>query len=274
MASFDGAALYSGPPYGAVRRALPLVDGGRMSRVAGWNEYQDRVAEFFLGLGLDAATDVTLQGVRTAHDVDVVVRTDFLGIVITWIVECKSWRTRIPKEKVFVLRQIVDDVGADRGLLMSESGYQKGALEAAKFTNVQLTSLDDLAETMRYHLAMARLRRIHERVQDCAERYWALSKIDRIDHGLRGDWDPGGYWGDRVIITVRACVVFALLDGFPVVYDEVLIPLSTWTHRENVPGPDSLVFDDPDDLVAHLAGKLTELEAKLAKAEGAAGPAS
>jgi hypothetical protein len=36
-----------------------------------WREYQEDVAAFFRSLGLEAETDVTLQGVRTSHDLDV-----------------------------------------------------------------------------------------------------------------------------------------------------------------------------------------------------------
>jgi hypothetical protein len=37
---------------------------------------------------------------------------------------------------VLALRQIVTDVGADRGILLSEKGFQSGAVEAATLTNV------------------------------------------------------------------------------------------------------------------------------------------
>lgn len=241
--------------------------------MAEWNEYQERVAEFFRSLGFDADTNVTIEGVRTSHDIDVLVRSSFRSFAITWLVECKLWKRRVPKEKVFALRQIVDDVGADKGLVMSESGYQKGALEAAQRANVQLISLQALRETARYELALARLRQIYAQVETFAERYWALPKSTRIDYGLRQDLRPGGYHGDRVLITVRTCAIRALLHGFPVVYDEVLIPLSNWSHWDNVGSPEtSLVFDDPDQFVDHLASKLDELDGKLLLAEASSPP--
>jgi hypothetical protein len=36
-----------------------------------WQEYQEEVAAFFRSIGLDATTNHTVQGVRTAHDIDV-----------------------------------------------------------------------------------------------------------------------------------------------------------------------------------------------------------
>ena len=38
-----------------------------------WEDYQEEVAVFFRSLGLNASTDVKVQGVRTTHDVDVLV---------------------------------------------------------------------------------------------------------------------------------------------------------------------------------------------------------
>lgn len=49
-----------------------------------WKEYQEEAAEFFRSLGLTAETDVTLTGVRTTHDVDVVVRSKHVGFEVLW----------------------------------------------------------------------------------------------------------------------------------------------------------------------------------------------
>jgi hypothetical protein len=48
------------------------------------------------------------------------------------------------KLHVLALREIVADFGADRGILVSESGFQAGAVEAASFTSAQLISLVNL----------------------------------------------------------------------------------------------------------------------------------
>ena len=64
-----------------------------------------------------------------------------VGFDVIWLVECKRWRRRVTKLHVLALREIVADVGADRGILLSEVGFQSGAVEAAKLTNVHVTSL-------------------------------------------------------------------------------------------------------------------------------------
>ena len=83
---------------------------------------------------------------RTKHEIDVLVRANFLGFDLTWLIECKQWASPVSKLHVLALREIVADVGADRGILLAEKGFQSGAIEAARLTNVQVTSLDQLAE--------------------------------------------------------------------------------------------------------------------------------
>ena len=96
-----------------------------------WNGYQEEAAEFFRSLGLEANTNVTLKGVRTTHDVDVLVKSCHAGFEVTWIVECKHWNSRVSKLHVLALREIVTDTGSDRGILLAEKGFQRGAAEAA-----------------------------------------------------------------------------------------------------------------------------------------------
>ena len=86
-----------------------------------WNDYQEEVAAFFRSLGLEAQTNVTLKGVRTKHDVDVLVKSHHAGFDITWVVECKFWNSKVSKLHVLALREIVTDVGVDRGILLARA---------------------------------------------------------------------------------------------------------------------------------------------------------
>jgi hypothetical protein len=134
----------------------------------------------------------------------------------------------IPKEKVFALRSIVEDTGADRGFLMAQSGYQSGALEAARLTNVVLTSLADLKETLAYEIGMAKLNTLLSRAGSCRNRYWAIDKYDRIDFGLRPDVAAIGYSGDMVIRAVESTLHQVTLSGFPLCYDRTVAALSSY----------------------------------------------
>lgn len=234
---------------------------------AAWREYQEQVAAFFRDLGLTAETDATVTGTRTHHDVDVLVEASVRGVPIRWIVECKHWQRRVSKLTVMGLRTIVTDTGADRGFVMNEKGYQKGALEAATSTNVQLTSLADLRETCKYDLAMAAVEQLCRRARLCRWRYWELDKDVRIAHGLRGDFDPTAYSGDRTVRAIEASGLAAIFHGFPVVYDELLSAMPSHLGLPNEKSPASIVVDAPEPLVELLGRKVVELEALLDTAE-------
>ena len=63
------------------------------------------------------------------------------------VVECKLWKSRVTKEKVMALKSIVDDLGVDKGIIICEKGFQKGAISAAKKTNIELiTCLENFEE--------------------------------------------------------------------------------------------------------------------------------
>ena len=161
--------------------------GQKRQMTKAWEDYQEEVAVFFRSLGLNASTDVKVQGVRTTHDVDVLVKSHHVGFDINWLVECKCWKTKVSKLHVLALREIVADVGADRGILLSETGFQSGAIETANFTNVQVTSLANVRETASNNIYSMRLRELYDRVEDCKDRYWDIPKAQRIEFGLRPD---------------------------------------------------------------------------------------
>jgi hypothetical protein len=235
----------------------------------GWSEYQEQVADFFRRLGLSAETNVPLIGIRTSHDVDVVVRSKLAGFDVLWLVECKCWKTAIPKEKVLALRSIVDDTGADRGFIMAESGYQSGALEASRLANVTLTSIADLKETLAYEIGMAKLRSLPDRVESCRERYWAISKSDRIDLDLRPDVAAIGYSGYDVIAAVDYTVRQAFYRGFPIKYDRTTAALSVFGGRSGDPvdATEKCAIGEPSALYDVLDAELSELERRLKAAE-------
>ena len=109
-----------------------------------WRAYQEEAAAHFRSLGMTADTDVSLVGVRTGHNVDVAVSFRRAGMDFLWVVECKHHARRVSKDRVLALRAIVDDLGADRGVLLAENGFQSGAVAASTGTNVLVTSLQEL----------------------------------------------------------------------------------------------------------------------------------
>lgn len=157
----------------------------RSGELPAWSAYQEEVAEFFRGLGLTAKTNVRIDGARGVHDVDVLVEFASAGLPIRWIVECKAWKRAIPKERVMVLAGVVEDVGADRGLIVAESGFQGGAVRVGQYSNITLTSLDDLR-------ANTEVERAQSEVSGLAGRIGALHADSQRLWGLAPPSTPGG----------------------------------------------------------------------------------
>ncbi|MFM7346634.1 MAG: restriction endonuclease [Tagaea sp.] len=219
-----------------------------------WSEYQERVAGFFREIGFSAETNVRVDGVRTASDIDVLVKSKHLGFEVVWIVECKNWKAKVSKVNVFALRQIVIDVGADRGILLSESGFQSGAIEAAQLTNVHLNSLSGLIQNATEQVYSAKLADQFDRIEICRERYWDILKEDRIRLGLRPDVPDVGYSGDSVIKFCQEVLAVALRGKFPVRVDSLYALVIHGSYTD---------FTDARATVEALEPLIAELEEKL-----------
>lgn len=222
-----------------------------------WHDYQEQAALFFRSLGLDAKTNVSMPGTRTSHDVDVLVKSKYVGFEVTWVVECKLWKTPISKLHVLALRQIVIDLGADRGILLSESGYQSGATEAATLTNVKLTSLAAFKESTKEEVISMRLREHFDRIDVYAQRYWAISKQDRIELGLRPEIGGGDiqYSATTVMSYCQELLNQAMRGRYPFLLDS----LSAYDRKTQ--------FAQPSDVDSAIEVSLSDLEKRLSDAE-------
>lgn len=223
-----------------------------------WRDYQEEAAAFFRSIGLTAETDVAVVGVRTSHDVDVLVKSHHYGFEVTWIVECKQWKSPVSKLHVLGLREIVSDVGADRGILLSEAGFQRGAKEAAELTNVQVTSLAEMRQTTGTRLAAMRIQDLFDRVENCHDRYWRIPKRWRIEDDLRPDVGAFGYSATNVIDGCRDVISRAIRGSFPFKCQHVAAFILAPLARE---------FNSTEDALARVEPLVEDLEHRLTASE-------
>lgn len=223
-----------------------------------WKDYQDQAADFFRSLGLDPETNVTIQGARTKHDVDVLVKSHHVGFDVTWIVECKHWKSKVSKLHVLALREIVNDTGADRGILLSESGFQSGAIEASSLTNVQVTSLAHVENSASYAINSMRLRDLFDRLMWCKEEYWEIPKSMRIESGLRTDFEVG-YSGDWAIKAGESLMVKGFRGEYPITPDEIHQKISKELIGQVMPKS----IGSPNELLALVDPLVKDLENKI-----------
>lgn len=162
-----------------------------------WKDYQDRTAAFFNSLGLRAETESLVCGARGRHKVDVLVSFERFGIKTVWIVECKLWKTSVPKDKVLTLQAIVQDVGADKGIILSESGFQAGAIACARSTSIILSDLATLKEIAAEEIAETRWGATRDRLDETMDRLRSMRWRERYRQSDRGgsliSYGPPGY---------------------------------------------------------------------------------
>lgn len=230
-----------------------------MDMASTWQEYQEEVAAFFRSLGLEATTNHTAKGARTEHDVDVFVRSHQVGFDVVWIVECKHWNTPVNKLHVLGLRQIVADLGVDRGILLCEKGFQSGAMEAAVLTNVHLCSLAGLRRTASEEFTAMRLRELFDLADSCRVRYWELPKGARVDSGLSPDLGDNVLYSGNVIVEVASDLLGKALRGS---YPTTLTSMEGYATF----GEDR-AFASAQEILAVVEPMLAELDKRLKKCE-------
>jgi hypothetical protein len=165
-----------------------------LSQKRSWQEYQDTVAAFLSQLGFEVQVDETLRGARAEHDIDVTARMSIAGVDQLWLIECKSWERRVPKERVLTFQGVVNDIGADRGLLFSESGFQVGAVRVAQNTNVTLTSLAEFEQNSLAEVSSARAKILDERIARLMQAFaavWDLPESERVAAFAQYSGPPG-----------------------------------------------------------------------------------
>lgn len=103
-----------------------------------WQELQVRVARILEECGVETEVEKTIPLARGHAEIDVWAHDEDATPAQTYLIECKNWSNPIPQEKVHAFRSVVGDSGAQWGAFVSRSGFQRGADEAAKYTNVRL----------------------------------------------------------------------------------------------------------------------------------------
>ena len=224
-----------------------------------WRGYQKEAAAFFRTMGFKANVDAKVTGARATHNIDVWVTFTRYGLNHRWVVECKHWKSAVPKEKVMALASVIQDVGADRGILLSESGFQSGAFQSAEKTSITLTSLEDLrskaeedllnSSTVRMTRKIANLQfRLHEfhiteeqedgswvsapkpGVTGGDEYFRILGELSVLENGLKRGQAvlfPTGYGGtDQKILAAND--LRSLLEGA----DRILSKISSWVELQ------------------------------------------
>ena len=99
-----------------------------------WKDLQDKVACVLELCGFNVETPKKIQTGRETIEVDVYAK----NAEMTIICECKYWESRVPQSVALSFRTLVIDIGANKGIIIAKTGFQSGAYQSVKSTNIEL----------------------------------------------------------------------------------------------------------------------------------------
>jgi hypothetical protein len=158
---------------------------------ATWSELEDVVADILRECGMDVQQQANVPLPRGSVDLDVLAEEIVDGIRSRIICECKNWRTNVPREKVHAFRTVMDETGANRGYIISRTGFQQGAIEAAASTNVELLTFAQFQERYFEKWILKRCWSIEHAIGNFNVYYEPLGKPGY--HSLQNDVERQGY---------------------------------------------------------------------------------
>lgn len=186
------------------------------------------------------------------------VRFSTFGVDQSWIVECKKHRRRICKADVETLKSIVSDTGVDRGFILSDSGFQPAAVNAARRSNVHLASFEMIQLGAEPEVRRLVLTRYLQRCRKLSDLIMSWQRL--VSSEIGPDWGheeavvPRGATELLGVVSILQTALQRALDG--------KLPCL-------VPVPDSLEsaeysrIDDVSDLMTVSGTLVAKIEAKM-----------
>ena len=91
---------------------------------------------------IDVQHNVIIEGKSTTHQIDVFWKFEVGGEEYCAIVQAKDWKSKVPQKEMLAFNDIIRDLPyGTRGIFVSLSGYQKGAIDVAKANGITIYEL-------------------------------------------------------------------------------------------------------------------------------------
>lgn len=111
-----------------------------------WRDLQIQVEKIMKESGLIAESEKDIETVRGIVNIDVYAEDTSQRPKTIYLCECKFWQKAIPKSVVHSFRTVVNDFGANWGLIISSHGFQSGTFAAAANSNIRLLTWKEFQE--------------------------------------------------------------------------------------------------------------------------------
>jgi len=105
-----------------------------------WKDLEKRVCQILSECGCRTERGKHLSLRRGGVDIDVYAEDLTREPHLVIVCECKHWKARVPKSTIHSFRTVVGETGAHVGFIVSSVGFQSGAIEAVKNTNIELVT--------------------------------------------------------------------------------------------------------------------------------------
>lgn len=147
-----------------------------------WQDLELIVAKILKQCGFDAERGKQISTVRGTVDIDVFAKDSNSTPSSEYLIECKYWNTDIPQTVIHSFRTVVSDYGSQHGLIIAKKGFQSGAYEATKNTNIHLLSWNEFLSLFEKHWLQNRIRSIHHTAKPLHIYTDPLDVSDYLDH--------------------------------------------------------------------------------------------
>lgn len=97
--------------------------------------------------------DVKIQANDGVYQIDLYATFRAIGVDFKVICECKRYKKRVDRDKIVILADKVKSIGAQKGILLSTSGFQSGAIRYAKQHGIALIQVFDKGCEFYSHLS-------------------------------------------------------------------------------------------------------------------------
>jgi hypothetical protein len=141
---------------------------------------------------IEVKHNVSLQGKVTKHQIDVYWEFELGGVTYKTVVQTKDWNNPLNKGELLKFKEVLDDLpGQPRGIVVTRSGYQRGAKQVAQGNGILLYEL------------MEELKRPIVVTEGSIGRFWICKKTSS---GLKDLRDPE--WRHESGTLVMQTIIF------------------------------------------------------------------
>jgi len=118
----------------------------RFKKMKNWEKYESQIFNFIQSLfvGFEVSKDIRLQGQlsKQKRQIDIIIRRNKKGRNILGSIQCKFQKRKVDLTQMESFISSLDDIAANFGMVVSNSGFTRGAKELARVKHIRIEVVD------------------------------------------------------------------------------------------------------------------------------------